>query len=93
MGLNIPWTDISYEGRALRRNFKVIEAWSIREAKKKKTDYDKFVQYTEIMSRIALRHYKLIELADAQPRLENLEKLVEVIPPHVLAEAKAKIGI
>lgn len=92
-GMTESWTDISYEGKALRRNFKIIEAWSKKEAAKKAPDMDKFVQYTEAMSRTAQRHAKLIEIADSQPRLKNLEKLIEAIPAHVLAETKARLGM
>lgn len=87
------WNDVGHLGRGLMRNFKIIEGWSKTEAKKKNPDYDTYLKLSDSMANTGMKLARIIEMYDAMPRIKNLEKLINSIPPHVLAEAKAKIGI
>lgn len=87
------WTDISYDGKELRKYTRRMYNYLDKETKSKNPDWDKIFIKMEAVSRISSRHVKIIELADALPRIKNLEKLIKHIPADVLAEAKAKAGI
>ncbi len=87
------WNDIGHVGRALMRNFKVVEGWSKSEAKKKNPNHETYIQLTNTMANSGMKLARIIELYDAMPRIKNLEKLVNSIPPQVLAETKARLGI
>ena len=87
------WNDVGHLGRALNRNFRFLETLSKKEIKKKTPDVEHFININNSMANTSLKLAKLIEMFDAMPRIKNLEKLIENIPPHVLAETKAKLGM
>lgn len=87
------WNDIGHIGRGLMRNFKFVETLSKKEAKKKTPDVESYLNFTNSMANTGMKLARIIEMYDAMPRIKNLEKLINSIPAHVLAETKAKLGI
>ena len=88
------WNDIGHIGRALMRNFKYSETvLKTKHNSKKAVDLEDILNLHNDMSNGGMKLARIIELFDAMPRIKNLEKLVNNIPPHILAETKAKLGI
>jgi len=87
------WTDLSFDGKEIRKITRRLYHNLDVASKAKNPDWDKITTKLEAVSRVSLRHAKIVEIVDTQPRIKNLEKLIESIPAHILAEAKAKIGI
>ncbi len=87
------WNDIGHIGRGLMRNFKHAEKMMKKEMLKKKVDQDKFFKLSGDMANTGMKLARIIELFDATPRIKNLEKLISNIPPHILAETKARLGM
>ena len=93
MANTVAWNDVGHIGRALNRNFLFLETLSTNEAKKKNPDIEHFIVVNNSLASTGIKLAKLIEVFDAMPRIKNLEKLIENIPPHILAETKARLGI
>ena len=85
------WTDLSFEGKAIRRNFRFLDTTINKLCKQKDPDIDKILRLMEGLSRIAVRQIKLIEFVYLIPRLQYIEKLLDHIPSDVIAEAKARM--
>lgn len=87
------WNDIGHIGRALMRNFKFSETMIKKEMKSKKFDQESYLHYANDMASTGMKLSSIIKLFDIQPRIKNIERIIGAIPPQVLAETKARIGL
>lgn len=92
------WTNLAYEGRAIRRAFTLVlrNLQNIEKQCKGDRSYspnlDDMENITRIMARIANVNSAIIKVHDHDERLKNIEKLINAIPKKELEKAKLVIG-
>lgn len=88
------WNDIGHIGRALMRNFKYAETvLKKKHLTKSSADVDDILKLHADMASTGMKLGSIIKLFDTIPRIKNIERIIDAIPPQVLAETKARIGL
>jgi len=77
--MGVSWTNLSHEGRALRRVFDKLYKKSL-----KNENSERLIKMANSMCQISLAMCKLVEIVDHDKRLTKIEDILAQIPPDVL---------
>ncbi len=84
------WNNLSYYGRRLKTDFKIIHTLIQKTAKQplKDQQIDTLLKMMKHKTTIAMTVTKMVDLLDTTKRIENIEQLIQAVSPEALAEAK-----
>lgn len=93
------WTELSHEGRYIRRAFnlagkilKDIEN-KVKEDPTHVPDLERLEQIVSVMTKCAKMNTDIIKATDHDERLKNIELIIENIPPEIITQVRKNLKI
>ena len=88
--MSVRWSDLSYEGRALRRAFSKISK-RIDNATDAMPN-DELIKLANCAANLASRQTKVVDTTSLKQEVEELKSIVYNLPEETLQQVRAKLG-